>query len=69
MHAYSKYKTHAFPHDELLPLSCRGQGYDRANIGVRFTYASRYSFSFVNRLLFIELGNQRLQRRFLTHSG
>lgn len=34
MHAYSKYKNHAFPFDELLPLSCKGQGYDRQNVGV-----------------------------------
>jgi hypothetical protein len=28
-HAYGSYKTHAFPSDELLPLSCKPQGHDR----------------------------------------
>ncbi|BGP52119.1 hypothetical protein JCM10450v2_008090 [Rhodotorula kratochvilovae] len=30
-HAYDSYKQHAFPADELLPLSCKGQGHDRVN--------------------------------------
>lgn len=30
-HAYDAYKRHAFPADELLPLSCSPQGHDRAN--------------------------------------
>lgn len=36
-HAYDSYKQHAFPADELLPLSCSGQGHDRldrTNAGV-----------------------------------
>ncbi|GAA5945248.1 hypothetical protein JCM3775_001896 [Rhodotorula graminis] len=36
-HAYDSYKLHAFPADELLPLSCVGQGHDRldrTNAGV-----------------------------------
>jgi hypothetical protein len=24
-HGFDNYMTHAFPHDELLPLSCQGQ--------------------------------------------
>ncbi|GAA6006626.1 hypothetical protein JCM11491_003122 [Sporobolomyces phaffii] len=31
LHAYSSYKRVAFPHDELLPLSCAKQGHDRLN--------------------------------------
>ncbi|GAA5964240.1 hypothetical protein JCM3765_002780 [Sporobolomyces pararoseus] len=30
-HAYNSYKRIAFPHDELLPLSCGVQGHDRRN--------------------------------------
>ncbi|GAA5914340.1 hypothetical protein JCM8208_004442 [Rhodotorula glutinis] len=30
-HAYDSYKLHAFPADELLPLSCSGQGHDRVD--------------------------------------
>jgi hypothetical protein len=25
MHGYGNYMRHAFPHDELMPLSCRGR--------------------------------------------
>ncbi|GAA5853829.1 hypothetical protein JCM9279_001680 [Rhodotorula babjevae] len=32
-HAYDSYKQHAFPADELLPLSCSGQGHDRVDRG------------------------------------
>lgn len=30
-HAYDQYKRVAFPDDEVLPLSCRGQSYDHAH--------------------------------------
>jgi mannosidase alpha-like ER degradation enhancer 1 len=30
-HGFEAYMNHAFPLDELLPLSCRGQGHDHAN--------------------------------------
>jgi len=32
-HAYHSYMTHAYPHDELMPLSCKGRRWDKRERG------------------------------------